>query len=196
MGYCEAGISPTTGRMYLRNKFSVDLGYNNEYKNEYNGEFADFYNHFYRAEIGYNTDEATYASIRYTTGHNFGKDFDLITGMTKVRIFDKLNLSYELNILKYNPDPDDQSTVINILGADYFFNKDLWIRLFTQNNSKINKFYFYGLFGWRFKPPFGAVYLIYSSDQYDEFMPDQQIVQSKILFLKMTYRFVCFKSIP
>ena len=120
-------------------------------------------------------------------GHNFGKDFDLITGTAKIRVLDKLNLSYELNILKYKPDPEDESTVINILGADYFFNKDLWIRVFAQNNSKNSKFYFYGLCGWRFKPPFGAAYLIYSSDQYDEYMPDQETVYSKILFLKLTY---------
>jgi len=89
--------------------------------------------------------------------------------------------------LHYDPDPGDNSTVINVLGADYFFNKDLWIRVFTQNNSQNSKYYFYGLFGWRFKPPFGAAYLIYSSDQYDLYLPDQELMQSKILFLKLTY---------
>jgi hypothetical protein len=174
-------------RMYLSNRWSLDLAYNNEYKNQYHGEMKDFYNHFYRIEIGYNTDEATFGSMRYTTGYNFDQEFDLITGMAKIRILEKMNLSYELNILRYKPDPEEESTVINVLGMDYFFNNDLWIRLFTQNNSVNNKFYFYGLFGWRFKPPFGAVYLIYSSDQYDQMLPDQELVKSKILFLKLTY---------
>ena len=173
--------------MYLKSKWSLDVAYNNEYKNQYKSDMEDFHNHFYRIEGGYNTDEATYGKIRYTTGRNFGRDFSLLTGVAKVRVLNKLNLSYEINLLKYDPDPESQSTVINILGADYFFNKDLWIRLFTQNNSQNNKFYFYGLFGWRFKPPFGAVYLIYSSDQYDEYLPDRELVQSKILFLKLTY---------
>lgn len=176
-----------SGRMYLKSKWSLDLAYNNEYKNQFKSAMEDFYNHFYRIEGGYNTDEATYGKIRYTTGRNFGRDFNLLTGVAKVRVFNKLNLSFEINFLKYNPDPVSQSTVINILGADYFFNKDLWVRLFTQNNRENNKFYFYGLFGWRFKPPFGAVYLIYSSDQYDEYMPGRELVQSKILFLKLTY---------
>ena len=57
-----------SGRMYLKNKFSLDLAYNNEYKNEYKGEFDDFYNHFYRAEIGYNTDEATFGKNKVYRG--------------------------------------------------------------------------------------------------------------------------------
>jgi len=174
-------------RMYMKNRWSLDIAYNNEYKNQYRGEFKDFYNHFYQAELGYNTDEATFGSLRYTTGYNFDRNFTLLTGTAKIRILNKLNVSYTINWLHYDPDPGDNSTVINVLGADYFFNKDLWIRVFTQNNSQNSKYYFYGLFGWRFKPPFGAAYLIYSSDQYDLYLPDQELMQSKILFLKLTY---------
>ena len=174
-------------RMYLHSKWSLDFAYNNEYKNQYQSEMKDFYNHFYRVELGYNTDEAIFGKIRYTTGHNFGKDFNLLTGAAKLRILNKVNVSYELNVLKYDPDPNENSTVINVLGIDYFFNKDLWVRVFTQNNSQNNKFYFYGLFGWRFKPPFGAAYLIYSSDQYDEYLPDREQIQSQVFFLKLTY---------
>ena len=173
-----------TGRMYLKNRWSLDLAYNNEYKllND------SFNNHFVRGEIGYNTDEATFGKIRYTRGRNFGSDFQLWTAEARVQIMEKLNLTYELNIIDFDPDPENKSTVINVLGADYFFHKDLWLRVFTQNNSQINKYYFYGLFGWRFKPPFGALYLIYSSDKYDEYLPTEtEIIQSKVLFLKFTY---------
>lgn len=176
-----------SARMYLKSRWSLDLAYNNEYKNEYRGEMKDFYNHFCQAELGYNTDEATFGSIRYTKGYNFDRNFNLLTGTAKIRILNKLNISYAINWLEYDPDPRNNSTIINVLGADYFFNKDHWIRVFTQNNSQNNKYYFYGLFGWRFKPPFGAAYLIYSTDQYDVYMPDQELIQSKILFLKLTY---------
>jgi hypothetical protein len=175
------------GRMYLKSRWSLDLAYNNEYKNQYRSEMKDFFNHFYKVEVGFNTDEATFGSMGYTTGYNFDRNFNLLTGLARVRILNKMNISYEFNLLKYDPDPEENSTIINVLGVDYFFNKDLWFRVFTQNNSQINKYYFYGLFGWRFKPPFGAVYLIYSSDQYDAFLPDREFIQSKILFLKLTY---------
>ena len=175
-------------RMYLKNRLSFDFEYNNEYK-----LFdKEFYNHFYNFEIGYNTDEWSFAKIGYTFGHNFDRDFQLFNAAFQVRLFKNMSVSYDLNILKYNPDPYDNSTFINVLSLDYFFTKDLWIRVFTQNNSSINKYYFYGLFGWRFKPPFGAVYLIVSADQYDETEPEITELQSNILFLKLTYPITIF----
>ena len=47
--------------------------------------------------------------------------------------------------------------------------------------------YFYGLFGWRFKPPFGALYFIVSSDRYEHFDPEFEEIRSNIAFLKLTY---------
>ncbi|MBT6765935.1 MAG: hypothetical protein HOA90_15520, partial [Prolixibacteraceae bacterium] len=44
--------------------------------------------------------------------------------------------------------------------------------------------YFYGMFAWRFKPPFGALYLIYS---HDEFRDVAGFSKSDNLFLKLTY---------
>jgi len=38
--------------------------------------------------------------------------------------------------------------------------------------------------GWRFKPPFGAVYLIYSHDQEAELMGD--LARADAVFLKFT----------
>jgi hypothetical protein len=38
--------------------------------------------------------------------------------------------------------------------------------------------------GWRFKPPFGALYLIYSHDQEAELMGD--LAKTDALFLKLT----------
>ena len=174
-------------RMYLQNRFSADIAYNNEYKNEYNGVFKDYYNHFYRGRIGYNTDEWAHAEAGFTSGKNFDHDFDLWNLSGRVQLFKKLSLTYELNILQYDQEPLESSTIINVSGADYFFTRDLWIRIFTQNNSSVKKYYFYGLFGWRFKPPFGALYFIVSSDRYEHFDPEFEEIRSNIAFLKLTY---------
>ena len=176
-------------RMYLKNRFSFDFDYNNEYKLL----DKDYYNHFYKFEIGYNTDEWSNASAGYTSGYNFDRDFQLWNAAFQVRLFKDLSISYDLNVLKYSPDPSNSNTFINVLALDYFFTKDLWIRIFTQNNSSINKYYFYGLFGWRFKPPFGAVYLIVSADKYDEYEPETTEINSNIVFLKLTYPITIFK---
>ena len=60
----------------------------------------------------------------------------------------------------------------------------MWLKLFAQNSSVNDKLYFYGLFGWRFKPPFGALYLIYA---HDEFRENTSFPKSDNLFLKLTF---------
>lgn len=169
-------------RMYWKNRMSFDLAINNEYK-----LFEkEFYNYFYQSEVGYNTDEATFVNAGYRAGRNFDRKFELWQLNMRVQLWQKLALTYELDYLSYKPDPSSNGTTIHVLGADYFFQKNLWIRIFTQKNSITNKFYFYGLFGWRFKPPFGAAYLIVNTDRFDDVL-QRELRRSKIIFLKFTY---------
>ncbi len=104
----------------------------------------------------------------------------------KLQLFKKLSVNYELNHIQYTPDNEFMSTMINSLGLDYFFNKDLWIRFFIQNNTAYEKYYFYGLVGWRFKPPFGALYLIVNTDRFKDILINE-FNNSEIVFLKITY---------
>jgi hypothetical protein len=125
-------------RMYWRNRMSFDFAYNNEYK-----LFEkEFYNYFYQSELGYNTDEATFARSAYRFGRNFDRDFQLWQVNTRFKLLQKLAITYEIDYLHYKPDPTSNGTTIHVLGADYFFHKNLWIRIFTQMNSISNKFYF------------------------------------------------------
>lgn len=171
-------------RLYLQNRLSFDFSYNNEFK-LYDKKY---YNHKYIAEVGYNTDEWSSAFINYSWGRNYDRDFYLITGSLKIRPVKRLSLSYSFNKLKFSPDVDQNSTLVNILTLDYNFTRDLWIRLLAQNNAHEERFYYYGLFGWRFKPPFGALYLIYTSDKYSLPFADREL-RSDILYLKLSYNF-------
>ncbi len=174
------------GRGYFKNKISVDFYYNNEYKNNYLNTPDNYYNHYYRGILGYNTDENNYAEISYRSGINFKRNFDLFELNTTVQFLKKFSASYELKYLLFKPDPRNETTLLNILALSYFKTKDLWFRAFTQHNSQNKRIYFYGLAGWRFKPPFGALYLIYSKDNYQDILRQEQI-SSNILFLKLTY---------
>ena len=93
-------------------------------------------------------------------------------------------VEYSGDLIKFTPDEDNLSTLINVLSLNYNFTNDLWIKLFAQNSTSDSKIYFYGLAGWRFKPPFGAVYLIYSHDQEAEMMGD--LARADAVFLKFT----------
>jgi hypothetical protein len=170
-------------RAFLNKKLSLDLAYNNEYK-LYEKKF---YNYKYSVDLGYNTDEWSSTGVGYTWGHNYDRDFSLADAFFRVRPIEAVALKYSFKYLSYNPDLSSSSTKLHIITLDYNFTRDLWIRVLTQNNSRDNRFYFYGLFAWRFKPPFGALYMIYTVDERDLYMVPQQ--QSKVLFLKLSYQF-------
>ncbi len=95
-----------------------------------------------------------------------------------------MSLAYSGDLIKFTPDIEENSTLINVLSVNYNFTNNLWVKLFAQNSTSSSKVYFYGLAGWRFRPPFGAIYLIYSHDQEAELMGD--LAYSDAFFLKIT----------
>jgi len=167
---------------YLQNRLSLKYSYNNEFK------LFDkkYYNHKHMLTLGYNTDEWSSTQISYTFGKNFDRDFVLASGRIRMKLSKKLAFEYNANYLKFSPDTTNQSAFINIISFNYNFTNDLWIKVFAQNNTNDNRFYIYGLFGWRFKPPFGAVYLIYTRNEM-KLVPDNIYQNSDIIFLKLTY---------
>ncbi len=170
-------------KFYMKNKISYSYAYNNEFK-LYEKEY---YNYIHNFSLGYNTDEWSHAIAGYTFGRNFDRDISLVNAGAQIKPVRNLSLGYTANWVKFTPDEEGNSTFINVLTLDYNFTKDLWLRVFTQNSSATDKFYIYGLFGWRFKPPFGAVYLIYS---HDEFESASNWVMTNNLFFKVTFPLV------
>ena len=165
--------------VYFSNRISAGYNYNNEYKLYEKG----FYNHRHEFTLGYNTEEWSHVQTGFSTGRNFDRDFYLYSGGFRVKPVKNLSLEYSTSYLRFVPDPDSSSTFINVLTANYNFTNDLWIKLFAQNSTNNERIYIYGLFGWRFKPPFGALYLIYSHDSY---VLAESPVRLDSFFLKLT----------
>jgi hypothetical protein len=170
-------------KFYLKNRLSLGLTYNNEYK-LYDKKY---YNHMYSAGLGYNTDEWSSVLAAYGCGRNYDRDFQLFTFLGKVRLWKRLSIEYELDRLTFNPDTTSSSTWINILTLEYYFTRDIWLKLFVQNRTNTERWYIYGQFGWRFRPPFGAVYLVYTSDDFKVLETDTKM-NSDIVFLKVSYQ--------
>ncbi|MCK5068233.1 MAG: carbohydrate binding family 9 domain-containing protein [Bacteroidales bacterium] len=165
---------------YLQNRLSLEYRYNNEYK-----LFdKDYYNYRHTIDLGYNKAEWSYAGVGYSFGHNFDRDFQRFSLDGRVKITEKMAVEYSGDLIKFTPDEENLSTLINVLSLNYNFTNDLWVKLFAQSSTASNKLYFYGMAGWRFKPPFGAVYLIYSHDQEAELMGD--LARADAVFLKIT----------
>ena len=112
-------------------------------------------------ELGYNTREWQMASVGYSFGRSFNSRFQLWEAGFNRKLGDKLSLEYDLNRLFLDPDPDKKTTWIHILRLDYFFNKDLFLKLFFQLNSALAKKNIQLVFVWRFQPPFGILQLAY-----------------------------------
>jgi hypothetical protein len=112
-------------------------------------------------DVGYNTRE--YQSV--TTGLEFGRNFDsdylLWTGSGRYKLTQALSAEYSLERLELDPDPRGQSTWIHVIRANQSFTKDLFLRLFLQTNSAIERNNVQAVFVWRYLPPFGTVQIAY-----------------------------------
>ncbi|MCE5271024.1 carbohydrate binding family 9 domain-containing protein [bacterium] len=127
-----------------------------------------FHNHSRFMEGGYNLQSWNNTSWIITSGRNFDREFRQYVFRPKVKLSSALSLSYAFNRVVFHPDPDHSTTNLHILTGDWNFTPDLWLHLFTQYNSRNDRVYVYGLFGWRFAPPFGALYVAYTADRFDE----------------------------
>lgn len=179
-GYLRSWYVTESVEFYLQNRLSLDYSYNNEFK-----LFEkEYYNHRHSFGVGYNKAEWSHASMQFSFGRNFDRDFKRFSLGGRMKITEKMAVQYSGDIIQFTPDEENLSTFINVLSLNYNFTKDLWIRVFAQNSTSNSKIYFYGMTGWRFKPPFGAVYLIYSHDQEAELMGE--LARADALFLKLT----------
>ena len=140
-----------------RNRWSTSLSYTEEFK-----RFEkDFRNRQTEVEVGYNT--RSYESVRggYSFGRNFDADFQLWTGAATYTVTDQLSAEYELQRLELDPDPENESTWIHIIRANQFFTPDLFLRVFLQTNSAIDRRNLQAVFVYRYLPPFGTLQVAY-----------------------------------
>lgn len=121
--------------------------------------------------------------VGYEFARNFDADFQLWTAAAKYKVTDALSTEYELQRLLLDPDPQDESTWIHVVRANQFFTKDLFVRLFFQTNSTIDRRNVQAVFVWRYQPPFGTVQLAY---QRGTAAFGERSDQGNTLFLKMT----------
>ena len=174
-----------TVQFYFTNKFNLDFRYNNEYRH-ITSENADYYNFYYSATLGYNTEAYNRATLMVRMGRSFGSDYYSIESGLQLKVFNKLAVEFKPRYIQFSPETKDFKTAfINSISTTYNFTNNLWIKFILQTNSSNDKIYVYGLTGWRFKPPFGYLYFIVN---HTEYMDSQGVFQNKYIgFLKLTY---------
>ncbi len=166
----------------LQNKFSLKVLNDQEYK-LYEKEFR---NYSTLLELGYNTREWQSVKASYQFGKNYDLDFSLIGGSVRQKITQGLSAEYSLTKLYLSPDPENESTWIHALWATQYFTKDLFLKLFFQTNSAIEKQNIQVVFSYRFQPPFGLIQLAY---QKGTARFGEKGNQGHTLFIKFSYVF-------
>lgn len=166
----------------LQNKLRFKFRHQQEYK-LYEKKFRNYNS---SVDIGYNTREWQSVSISYQNGRNFDSDFTLIAGKLRQYLSRNLSLEYTLTNLSLSPDPENESTWIHVIVANQYFTKDLFLKLFYQINSVIDKRNIQVVFVYRFQPPFGLFQLAY---QKGTAKFGEKGVQGHTLFLKLAYVF-------
>jgi hypothetical protein len=166
----------------LKNKFSLVVEHHEEYK-LYE---KDFRNRESVLEIGYNTREWQSAQVAYSFGKNFDLDFHLWEGSVNFKLTRDLSISYMLERVLFDPDPENESTWIHVIRATNYFTNDLFLKLFYQVNTIIDKSNIQILFVYRFQPPFGSIQIAYQKGT-GEF--GERGTQGHTLFLKFAYMF-------
>lgn len=95
----------------------------------------------------------------------------------------ELSAEYELQRLTRDPDPERANTWIHIVRANQAFTKDLFLRVFFQTNSAIDRRNMQAVFVYRYLPPFGTLQIAY---QRGTAAFGQRSDQGHTLFLKAT----------
>ncbi len=156
-----------TADVELRNRFGFEFDYSEEFRREsFDAEEGqeiekDFQNRQVEFTVGYNQREFQSAELGFMFGKNFNSDFRLLSAGAGFKVTPQLSLEYELERLTLNPDPENESTWIHVVKANHSFTKDLFLRVFFQTSSVIDRKNLQAVFVYRYQPPFGTIQLAY-----------------------------------
>jgi hypothetical protein len=166
----------------FRNGWEVALQYRDEFK-LFEKEFR---NDRTVLTVGWDGRDGRKVSAYAGGGYNFDNDLTLYGATVEWPFGDRWRFSYDLTRLELEPDLENETTTIHVLEASYSFNPDLYLKLFVQTNSAIDKENVQAQWVWRFKPPFGSLQIAYQRGTSEQ---GQQSEQGDTFFTKFSWVF-------
>ncbi len=141
----------------FRNGFEIELQIIDDYQVFEKG----FRNNRIQLETGWDSRDGRTVFVFAGTGVNFDSDLRLYGAEIEWAFGDRLRLEYSATRLELDPDPELETTWIHVFNGVYYFNPDLFIKLFLQTNTAVDKLNIQAVWVWRFKPPFGSIQVAY-----------------------------------
>jgi hypothetical protein len=138
-------------------RWDVELAHEEAYE-LYEKEFR---NSISTLKLGFDDRAGKSLSVMVGRGRNYDSDLTLAGLELELGLASRGTLSYEVTWLELDPDPELESTWIHVIGADLHFTNDLFLKLFLQTNSVIEKKNAQAVLVWRFVPPFGSLQVAY-----------------------------------
>ncbi|MCK5822131.1 MAG: carbohydrate binding family 9 domain-containing protein [Bacteroidales bacterium] len=174
-------------------KWKLRLSWSEEFK-----RFEkDFRNRDASGTLNFNNKRGLSLSTAYGRGINYDRDLQHASVGFNVKILDGWNLSYLIRGYWFDPDNDDDNTVIHYVRSTYYLNKDLYFKLFYQSRYDVTERVFNPdfdltrqtaqfVFVWRFLPPFGSIQLAY---QRGATIVTEEFNQNQSIFAKLSWVF-------
>ncbi len=144
-------------KIVFRNGWEADI----EHVDEFQLFEKEFRNNLTEFKVGWDGRDGRSVFASYGTGVNFDSDLTLYGAEVEWALGEAFRLGYSLTRLVLDPDPENETTWIHVLETNYNFNPDLYIKLFFQTNSAIDKVNIQAVWVWRFIPPFGSLQVAY-----------------------------------
>lgn len=169
---------------------SIDVEFSNRWnvtalhQNKFEQFEKGFHNDLSEVGVGYNTREFQSWQVSYTSGRNFDSDLRAVNAKLARKISKKLSVEYQLSRVWLDPDPSQRATVINVFRVRQNFTRDMFVRLFFQTNSVIDRRSLETVFVWRHRPPFGSLQFAF---QRGRAAFGQRSEQANTYFVKLTH---------
>ena len=120
-----------------------------------------FRNNQVQIEVGWDSRDGRSVKAFAGIGVNYDSDLRLYGAEVEWAFGDRFRLEYSATRLELDPDPEHETTWIQVFTGVYNFNPDNFIKLFLQTNTAVEKLNIQAVWVWRFKPPFGSFQVAY-----------------------------------
>lgn len=168
--------------LVLRNGLEMEL----EVLDEYEVFEKGYRNNRVQLEAGWDSRDGRAVKAFAATGVNYDSDLRLYGAEVEWAFGDRFRLEYSITRLELDPDPEHETTWIQVFTGVYSFNPDNFIKLFLQTNTAVDKLNIQTVWVWRFKPPFGSFQIAYQRGTSDV---GEASTQEDTLFTKLSWVF-------